>query len=110
MIVKVSSTWPDAKSRGDLTMAGKKKLSGPDFARGVSLAKILDGGMLQGHAKGEAVLVARRGELLLRHRRDLYTLWRPAGQGLIVGDTVRCPWHHACFSLRTGEALARAGA
>ena len=58
-------------------MAEEKKLSGPDFAEGVSISEFGDGGMVQGHANGEAILVARR--CLLRHRRVLYPLWRSIG-------------------------------
>jgi len=43
-------------------MAEEKKLSGPDFAEGVSLSEFADGGMVQGHANGEAILVTRRGD------------------------------------------------
>ena len=79
-------------------MAEKKKLAGPDLARGVSLAKLIDGGMLQGHAGGEPVLVARRGSSCFAIGAMCTHYGAPLATGLIVGDTVRCPWHHACFS------------
>src|ERR1700736_6698553 len=86
-------------------MAEEKKLSGPDFAQGVSLTEFTDGGMLQGHAKGESILVARRGDTFFAIGASCTHYGAPLAEGLVVGDTVRCPWHHACFSLRTGEAL-----
>src|SRR6266851_309278 len=86
-------------------MAEEKKLSGPDFAQGVSLSEFTDGGMLQGHAKGEPVLVARRGDNFFAIGASCTHYGAPLAEGLVVGDTLRCAWHHACFSLRTGEAL-----
>lgn len=41
-----------------------KTLSGPDLAMGVPLANVPDGAMLLGHAHGEPVLPARRGDEL----------------------------------------------
>ena len=40
----------------------KTKLSGPDLTQGVELSTIPDGTMLLGHAHGEPVLLARRGD------------------------------------------------
>src|SRR5271167_1752333 len=87
-------------------MAEEKKLSGPDFAEGVSITEFADGGMVQGHANGEAILVARRGDDYFAIGASCSHYGGPLAEGLIVGETVRCPWHHACFSLRTGEAVA----
>jgi apoptosis-inducing factor 3 len=83
----------------------KVKLSGPDLTRGVELSSIPDGSMLLGHAHGEPVLLARRGDEVFAIGAICTHYGAPLEQGLLNGDTVRCQWHHACFSLRTGEAL-----
>jgi apoptosis-inducing factor 3 len=83
----------------------KTDLSGPDLAKGVALSSVADGAMLLGHVHGEAVLLARRGDELFAVGNACTHYGGPLNEGLLVDDTVRCPWHHACFSLRTGEAL-----
>src|SRR5215469_5570402 len=86
-------------------MAEEKELSGPDFAQGISLAEFSQCAMLQGHTKGEPILVARCADTFFAIGASCTHYGGPLAEGLLVDDTVRCPWHHACFSLRTGEAL-----
>jgi apoptosis-inducing factor 3 len=86
-------------------MSGDTQLSGPDLAQGVPLAELADGGQLLGHSGGAAVLVIRRGEEIFAIGANCTHYGGPLAEGLVVDDTVRCPWHHACFSLRTGEPL-----
>jgi len=86
-------------------MSESTELKGPDLAEGVAASDLADGGTLVGHANGEAVLLARQGECIYAVSATCTHYGGPLGEGLVVGDTVRCPWHHACFSLRTGEAL-----
>jgi NADPH-dependent 2,4-dienoyl-CoA reductase/sulfur reductase-like enzyme/nitrite reductase/ring-hydroxylating ferredoxin subunit len=86
-------------------MSDAKQSSGPDLAAGLPIGDIADGAMLQGHVGEEAVLLARRGEELFAVGAACTHYHGPLAEGLLVGDTVRCPWHHACFSLRTGEAV-----
>src|SRR5579859_4792695 len=78
---------------------------GPDLAKGVAAVDIADGAMLVGHVGEAAVLVARVGGKLSAIGAECTHYHGPLGDGLLVGETVRCPWHHARFCLRTGEAI-----
>jgi NADPH-dependent 2,4-dienoyl-CoA reductase/sulfur reductase-like enzyme/nitrite reductase/ring-hydroxylating ferredoxin subunit len=78
---------------------------GPDLGQGIALGQLPDGAMLLGHVGEESVLLARRGEEIFALGAACTHYGGPLAEGLLVGDTIRCPWHHACFSLRTGEAL-----
>jgi NADPH-dependent 2,4-dienoyl-CoA reductase/sulfur reductase-like enzyme/nitrite reductase/ring-hydroxylating ferredoxin subunit len=80
-------------------------LEKPDLKSGVPLANIPDGGKLLGVVDGEEVLLVRRGTQFFAVGAYCTHYHGPLADGLVLNDEVRCPWHHACFSLRTGEAL-----
>ena len=86
-------------------MGGEQKLTGPNLAKGVPLAGLEDGKMIVGHANGEAVLLVRQAGQVFAVGATCTHYSGPLGQGLLVDGTVRCPWHHACFDLRSGAPL-----
>jgi len=81
-------------------------VEGPDFEKGCEIDNVPDGGMLLGHAFGEPILVARRGPQLFAIGATCTHYGGPLAKGLMVDCIVRCPWHHARFDVRTGEAIA----
>ncbi|HEY1990968.1 MAG TPA: FAD-dependent oxidoreductase, partial [Gammaproteobacteria bacterium] len=85
------------------------KVSGPDFSQGVTAADVRPGSPLLGHVGEGAVLLANLGDAFSAVSAECTHYHGPLAQGLVVGESVRCPWHHACFSLRSGEVLAAPG-
>src|SRR3984893_6857449 len=86
-------------------MADSDEAAGQAFGKGISISALPDGGMLLGRVGGDDVLLARAGDDLFAVGAHCTHYHGPLVDGLMVGDTVRCPWHHACFSLRSGEPL-----
>ena len=79
----------------------------PDLRQGISIAALGNGEMLVGHVDDEDVLIARAGDEIFAVGAHCTHYHGPLADGIVVASdgTVRCPWHHACFSLRTGEAV-----
>lgn len=85
--------------------ARENEPQGPNLKEGIDASEVAEGATLPGHFEGDPVLVARRDGTVLAVGAKCTHYGGPLGRGVVDGDTVRCPWHHACFSLRTGEAL-----
>ncbi|SDS42748.1 FAD-dependent oxidoreductase [Bradyrhizobium canariense] len=84
-------------------MAEEQTPAGPDLSHGVA-AGDFTGETLLGHVGDQEVLLVRSEGEIFAIDAQCSHYHGPLAEGLVVGHTVRCPWHHACFDLRTGEA------
>jgi len=89
-------------------MADQKTPTGPDLTQGIASAEFT-GATLLGHVDDQDVLLVRAGSEIFAIDAYCSHYHGPLAEGLVAGDSIRCPWHHACFDLRSGEA-ARAPA
>jgi apoptosis-inducing factor 3 len=86
-------------------MSQGEETVGQDFALGVEAGALVEGTPLRGHVGGKDAIMVRKGGEIFVVGAFCTHYHGPLADGLVVGETIRCPWHHACFSLRSGEAL-----
>src|SRR3989475_7883536 len=83
-------------------MSAPQELKGPDLAAGVDASGLKDGEPLLGHASGEAIVLVRRAGGICAVGAICSHYGGPLAEGIVEGETIRCPWHHSRFDLRTG--------
>ena len=81
---------------------------GSDLTKGIALSDLVND-RLAGHVEDEEVLVVRTGTKVFAIGAHCTHYHGPLADGIVTGEAVRCPWHHACFDLNTGEAVRAPG-
>ena len=80
------------------------ELTGPDLAQGIELTSVKPGELIAGHAFWEPVLLVHVEPNWFAVGGKCTHYGATLAEGVLVSETIRCPWHHACFDLRSGAA------
>ncbi len=96
-----SHVWPEARLLCPISKMRRSRICAAEFPTAV----LRERGMQLGQVDGDDVLLVLSDSTPFAIGAHCTHYHGPLADGLVIGDTVRCPWHHACFSLRTGEAL-----
>lgn len=86
-------------------MSSNGEPEGPDFSAGISLDDLATNATIAGRVGPEAVLLSKFEDGLFAVSGSCTHYHADLANGLLSRGTVRCPWHHACFDLRSGRAL-----
>jgi NADPH-dependent 2,4-dienoyl-CoA reductase/sulfur reductase-like enzyme/nitrite reductase/ring-hydroxylating ferredoxin subunit len=89
-----------------MTMSDDRDEDRLDLTQWIDINKAPDAGIVGGVVGKNRVFVWRNGNELRAYGSNCPHLGGPLDKGIVVGASVRCPWHHACFELATGEATA----
>jgi len=80
----------------------------PDLKEGVDAQQLREGEPFLGEYEGQPVVVVRQGDGFCAVGATCTHYGGPLAEGIVVGNTIRCPWHHARFDLRTGAVVGAA--
>ena len=86
-------------------MADSQARDLPDLTAGVPVSRFTDDAAIEGKVGEDEVAIVRAGDRFFAVGARCTHYRGHLADGLVVGQTIRCPLHHACFSLETGEAL-----
>ncbi|HET9440378.1 MAG TPA: FAD-dependent oxidoreductase [Longimicrobiales bacterium] len=85
--------------------SGSTEPKGPDLTAGVAAELVGEGIPFAGHVGEDAVLLVRAEGEVYAIGATCTHYGAPLEGGLVIEGEIRCPWHHACFALRTGDVV-----
>src|SRR5262245_49241117 len=72
---------------------------------GNSATLLQDGGMTRLELEGQNILLSRVNGSYYAIGADCAHYHGTLNEGVLKGHIVMCPWHHACYDVRSGERL-----